>query len=65
MCYKMQHHSVDLHQDFFTMNSIIKTQSNSYKLIVSNSRINARANYFSVSIINVWNRLSTLNGEYL
>jgi len=43
---------------FFTMSSIIKTRGNSYKLIVPNSRINARDNYFSVRIINVWNRLS-------
>jgi len=40
------------------MSGIIKTRGNSYKLIVPNSRINARANYFSVRIINVWNRLS-------
>jgi len=59
MCYKILHHSVDLHQDdFFTMSSIIKTRGNSYKRIVPNSRINARANYFSLRIINVWNRLS-------
>jgi len=58
VCYKKLHHSVDLHQDFFTMSSIIKMRGNSYKLIVPNSRINARANYFSVRIINVWNRLS-------
>jgi len=38
--------------------SIIKTRGNSYKLIVPNSGINARANYFSVRIINVWNWLS-------
>jgi len=30
---------------------------NLYKLIIPNSRINARANYFSVRIIIVWNRL--------
>jgi len=59
MCFKILHHSVDLHQeDFFTMSSIIKTRGNSYKLFVTNSRINARANYFSFTIINVWNRLS-------
>jgi len=59
MCYKILHHSVDLHkEDFFTMSSIIKTLGNSYKLIVPNSKINARTNYFSVRIINVWNRLS-------
>ena len=59
MCYKILHNSVDLHQDdFFTLRSIIKTRGNSFKLIVPNSRINARANYFSVRIINVWNRLS-------
>jgi len=59
MCYKIQHHSVYLHQkDFFTISTIIKTRGNSYKLIVPNSRINARANYFSIRIINVWNRLS-------
>jgi len=40
------------------MSSIIKTRSSSYKLIVPNSRINAHAKYFSVRIINVWNRLS-------
>ena len=38
--------------------SIIKTGSISYKLILPISRINARADYFSVRIINVWNRLS-------
>jgi len=59
MCYKILHHSVDLHkEDFCTVSRIIKTQGNSYKLIVPNSRINARANYFSVRKINVWNRLS-------
>jgi len=59
MCYKILHHSVDLlKEDFFTMNSFIKTRGNSYKLIVPNSRINAGANYFSVRIINAWNRLS-------
>jgi len=47
MRYKILHHSVDLHkEDFFTMSRIIKTRGNSYKLIVPNSRINARANYF-------------------
>jgi len=40
------------------MSSIIKTRGNLYKLIVPNSRINARANYFAVRIITVWNRLS-------
>jgi len=44
--------------DFFTASSIIKMRGNSYKLIVPNSRINAGDNYFSVRIINVWNRLS-------
>jgi len=59
MYYEILHHSVDLHQeDFFTMSSIIEMRGNSYKLIVPNSRINACANYFSVRIINVWNRLS-------
>jgi hypothetical protein len=59
MCYKIIRHSVDLNQgDFFTMSSMIKTRGNSYKLIVPISRINARANYFSVRIINAWNRLS-------
>jgi len=54
-CYKILHHSVDLHQVsiFFTMSSIIKTRGNSYKLIVPFSRINARANYFSVRIISL------------
>jgi len=40
------------------MSSIIKTRGNSYKLIEPNSRINAHANYFSVRMINVSNRLS-------
>jgi len=40
------------------MSSIIKTRGNSYKLIVPNFRINARAKYFSVRIINVRNQLS-------
>ena len=59
MCYKILHHSVDLHQeDFFTLSNYTRTRGNSYKLIVPNSRINARANYFSIRIIIVWNRLS-------
>jgi len=59
MCYKILHHSVDLHQqDFFTLSNITRTRGNSYKLIVPNSRINTRANYFSIRIINVWNQLS-------
>jgi len=61
MCYKILHHSVDLHQDFFTIwvaslkREAIRIDN---KLIIPNSRINARANYLSVRIINVWNRLS-------
>ena len=59
LCYELLHYSVDLNQeDFFTMSSIIKTRGNSYKLIVPISRINARANYFSIRIIIVSNQLS-------
>jgi len=40
MCYKILHHSVDLHQDdVFTMSSIIKMRGNLYKRFVPNSRI--------------------------
>jgi len=47
MCYKILHHSVGLHQeDLFTMSNTIKTQGNSYKLIVPNSTTNARAHIF-------------------
>jgi len=45
-----QHISQD---DFFTISIVKIIQGNLFKLIVSNSRIDARADFFSVRIINV------------
>jgi len=59
MCYKILDHFVDiLHDDFFTINNVKITRGTSFKLNVPISRVDARADLFSVRIINVWNRLS-------
>jgi len=61
MCYKILHHSVDLHhEDLSLWVASLKREAIRINLLyqLPNSRINARANYFSVRIINVWNRLS-------
>ena len=47
MCYKIFHNFVDIHHaDFFTPNSVIQTRGNSLKLLVPNSRVIARADFF-------------------
>jgi len=52
MCYKMLHHVADIHQDdVLTISHVKITRGNSFKLIVPNSRADARANFFSVRII--------------
>jgi len=54
---KILHHFVDIpHDGFFTINNVKITRGNSLKLIVS--RVDARAYFFSVRIINVCERLS-------
>jgi len=59
MCYKILHHFVDIPQDdCFTISHVKITRENSYKLFVSNSRVDARAYFFSVRIITVRHRLS-------
>ena len=59
MCYKIIHNFVDIHhEDFFTLNNVIKTLGNSLKLLAPNSRVNACADFFSVRISMVWNKLS-------
>jgi len=68
MVYKIIHGYVDLiAHEFFTFSTAVNTRGHSYKLAVPNSRINARQNFFSVRIINIWNRLpsDTVNARNL
>ena len=59
MCYKIIHKFVDIPQDdFFLLNNLTKTRGNCLKLSVPISRVDARADFFSVKIINTWNKLS-------
>lgn len=59
MCFKIVYNIVDLpFKDFFTFNNLSITRGNSLKLNVPISRINARASFFAVRIISVWNKLS-------
>lgn len=59
MCYKIIHKFVDIPQDdFFLLSNLTKTRGNSLKLVVPISRVDARADFFSVRIINIWNKLS-------
>jgi len=58
MCYKILHRLIALSPDeFFTYSNILHTRGHPFKLIVPNSRINARANFFSVRIVKIWNNL--------
>ena len=52
-CYFTDRH----HESFFTCNNVTETRGNSLKLLVPNSRVNARADFFSVPVIMVWNQL--------
>jgi len=59
MCYKILNHFVDIPKDdVFTISNVKITRRNSFKLIAPNSRVDARADFFSVRIINIWNRLA-------
>ena len=59
MCFKIVYNIVDLpFKDFFTFNDFSITRGNSLKLNVPISRINARADFFAVRIISLWNNLS-------
>jgi len=59
MCYKILHYFVDKSLDEIFTNSHDKiTRSNSFKLIVSNSRVDAGADFFSIRFIYEWKRLS-------
>ena len=59
MCFKIVYNIVDLpFKDFFTFNNLSITRGNSLKLNVPISRINARASFFAVRIISLWNKLS-------
>jgi len=50
----MLHHFVDKGQDdFFPTSNVTITGGNSFKLSEPNSKVNARADFFSVRIINV------------
>ena len=57
-CFKILHNYVDLPADnLFTRSIVTFTRGHCYKLQVPNSRINARLNFFSVRVVNVWNKL--------
>jgi len=49
---------VDNTDDFFTISNVKIARGKSFKHILPNSRVDARADFFSVRIINIWNRLS-------
>jgi len=58
-CYKILHYFVDISLDEFFTNSHDKiTRSNSFELIVPNSRADAHTDIFSVRFIYIWNQLS-------
>ena len=58
MCYKMAHKLVNIPFDqFFTLSQHNSTRGHSFKLFYPDSRVNARANFFSLRIISLWNRL--------
>ena len=58
MCYKILHRLVALSPDeFFMYSNVLHTRGHSFKLTVPNSRINARANFFSVRVVKIWNNL--------
>jgi len=58
MCYKIVHSLVDIRFDeFFKYSEHNSTRGHPLKLFQPVARINARAHYFSVRIISLWNRL--------
>jgi len=58
MCYKMVHKLVNIpFWSFFTLSQYNSTRGHSLKLFYPDSRVNARASFFSVRIISLWNRL--------
>jgi len=58
VCYTILHHFVDIPQYFFNISDVNKTRGNSFKLNMTSSRVDARANFFAARIINIWNRPS-------
>lgn len=57
-CYKIMHGYVDMTvNDFFTFNTNSNTRGHPFKLFVPDSRINARAHFFCVNVISLWNDL--------
>ena len=68
MCYKILHRLIALSPDeFFMYSTVLHTRGHSFKLTLPNSRINARANFFSVRIVKIWNNLpsSVVNASSL
>jgi len=54
MCYKILIHFIDILQEDFLTISIVKiTRGNSLKVILPNSKVDARVDFISVGIINV------------
>ena len=55
ICHKILPNFVDIHhEDFFTLNTVIKTRGNSLKLLMPYFRVDARADFFLVRMIMVW-----------
>jgi len=58
MCCKIVHKLVNIPlEQFFTFSQHNSTRGQSLKLFYPDSRVNARANFFSVRLISLWNRL--------
>jgi len=57
MCYKIIYGLVDIPFDAFIKFSTNSTRGHPLKLYYSNSRINERANSFTVRIVTLWNCL--------
>ena len=57
-CYKIIHGlTCLLVDDFFVLSNVNNTRGHSFKLTVPVSRINCRLNFFSVRVVNIWNKL--------
>jgi hypothetical protein len=57
-CYKIIKGSIDMvANEFFTFNRNNSTRGHQFKLFVPDSRINARAHFFCVRVITLWNNL--------
>ena len=62
MCFKIVHNLVNtpFDQFFFKLSQHKSTRGHSLKLFYPDYRINVRANFFSVRVISLWNRLGYL-----